>query len=210
VNTPVLATSRSGVQVFGIDQNGNVQTASYGGTGSNVKWVNIGGAASAENAKPAVVQYPGFRYGVFIRTADGRIMSKVQREEGKWPAEWQPVGSFIATGSPAAILDPVLGRMVVVARGADKQIYVAVETAQVSGVWGDWQLALGGVDSDTPAADPTVAPVTNGSGATWLIVFRNGTGLVRVYQRKLNATAQAQAAPVAAIPFNAFNLPAQK
>jgi hypothetical protein len=92
------------------------------------------------------------------------------------------VGTFTAAGPPAAILDPVLGRTAVVARGTDNEVYRVFETAPGSGVWGTWS-RLNPEVSDPAATDPTVTPIINSSGQTWLVVFRNANDATRAYER---------------------------
>jgi hypothetical protein len=118
---------------------------------------------------------------VFVRTADGRIVTKIQDITGPWPAEWQATGDFAAAGAPAAILDPVLGRTVVVVRGPDNQIYTLWETAAGSESWGRWEKVV--ATNDPAATEPTVAPVSNSNGDTFYIVFRSPNDRTRVYER---------------------------
>jgi hypothetical protein len=108
---------------------------------------------------------------------------KQQRLDRGWPAEWSMVGTFTAAGAPAAILDPDLGRIAVVARGADGQMYWALESGQATDVWREWQQLAPGTPDPT-ATDPTVAPLTLGTYETWAIVFRNTGNATRVYIRE--------------------------
>jgi hypothetical protein len=178
VGAPVVSAVSDGLQVFGVDSAGVVKTIRYASDGSVSAWTSLGG--SGATGAPAVVLYPGYRLRVFVRAADGTIVTKLQDATGgTWPAAWSPVGSMVAAGAPAAILDPVSGRTAVVIRGADDNIYRSFETGQGTGVFGAWAVAF---DFPDPAAtDPTVAPLTNVNGQTWIIVFRNINNASRVY-----------------------------
>ncbi|MGW4465964.1 hypothetical protein [Micromonospora sp. NPDC004704] len=178
VGTPVLAAVNGGVQVFGVDTTGAVKTIRYATDGAVSAWTSLGG--SGATGTPSVVLYPGYRLRVFVRAADGTIATKLQDATGgTWPATWTQVGTLAAAGAPAAILDPVLGRTAVVVRGTDDTIYRSFETAQGTGAFGEWAPVF---DFPDPAAtDPTVAPLTNVNGQTWIIVFRNLNNASRVY-----------------------------
>lgn len=182
---------QDGLRLFALDTSGNVKTAIYGTDGFLSAWTNLGGAGST--GTPAVVMAPGFRARVVVRAADGSLVTKAQDANLAFPAAWSPVGTFTAAGSPAAILDPILGRVAVVARGTDNEVYRSFETAQGSGVFGEWR-QLDPAVSDPAASDPTVAPVTNSSGQSWLVVFRNLNDANRVYVRQqlTPSTARAQ------------------
>ncbi|GII20416.1 hypothetical protein [Planosporangium mesophilum] len=191
---PAVAPSQTGLQLFARDTSGMLRTAGYEVSGSLSDWLNLG--ASGSTGAPSVVVYPGYRLRLFVRAADGSIATMIQDNGGAWPASWQSTGAFTAAGAPVAILDPVLGRTAVVARGTDNEIYVLWETGQDTSEWGTWGRALNPSDptfSDPAATDPTVAPVTNASGETWYIVFRNTNDTTRVYERKLSAPAAAAA-----------------
>ena len=157
----------------------------------------------------AAIVYPGYRVRVFVRSGDGTVQTKLQDVGGAWAADWEPVGSFAAAGAPAAILDPVLGRVTVVARGTDNEVYRAFETAQGSGAWNEW-LPVSTDFLDPAASDPTVTPITTSAGQTWVIVFRNANDAVRVYERRSVTGQQARAAKTAkaASEFVGHTLPA--
>jgi len=181
VGTVAVGAVQDGLRLFALDTSGNVKTAIYGTDGFLSAWTNLGGAGST--GTPAVVMAPGYRARVVVRAADGSLMTKTQDANLAFPAAWSPVGTFTAAGSPAAILDPVLNRVAVVARGADNEVYRSFETAQGSGVFGEWR-QLDPAISDPAASDPTVAPVTNSSGQSWMVVFRNLNDANRVYVRQ--------------------------
>jgi hypothetical protein len=208
---PTVAVSRNGLQLFGVNTGGALRTAEYTSGGTVSAWTTL--HASSTTGTPAVVVYPGFLTRVFVRTSDGAVVTKLQDSTGSWPASWQPTGTFSSVGSPAAILDPVLGRTAVVVRGTDNEVYVNWETAQASGAWGGWARAIRPTDptfSDPAVTDPSVAQVATSSGQTWIIVFRTINDETRVYQRESQSAgvASAQAATAGQADFTAHTLPA--
>lgn len=205
VGPVTVAPVQQGVQIFARDTAGAVRTALYANDGSLSAWTNLGGGGIVD--RPAAVVYPGYRLRVFARGGDGTVFSKLQNVGGTWPADWETVGSFTAAGAPAAILDPVQGRVAVVARGTDNEVYRVFETAQGSGVWGEWSRLNPDV-ADPAASDPTVAPITNSAGQIWVIVFRNANDATRVYERQLPTTALRAKASKAAPEFVGRTLPA--
>lgn len=206
VGPVVTAPVANGVQLFARDTAGAIRTALYATDGSISAWTSLGGAGITD--RPAVVVYPGSRLRVFVRTADGTVQTKLQETNGTWPADWTSVGTFTAAGAPAAILDPVLGRVAVVARNAaDNEVYRVFETGQGTGAWGDWEL-INQDTSDPAATDPTVAPFTNSSGQTWVIVYRNTNDATRVYDRKVPTLALRAKTATGAPGFTGHTLPA--
>ncbi|KJK47074.1 hypothetical protein UK23_21425 [Lentzea aerocolonigenes] len=177
--TPVLTTVRDGVQLFLRTTTGTITTATYRTDGSLSAWTDLGGDGTGA---PAVVLYPGYRLRVFARAADGTIVTKLQDTTGTFPQTWDTLGTFVSPGNPAAMIDPVSGLTVVIARAGDGIIHKAVETGQGSGVFKDWTFAQ--VDQPAPAAatDPTFATINNGSGQTTFFVYRtvNGTPIFAV------------------------------
>ena len=195
---------QQGVQLFARDTTGAIRTALYATDGSMSAWTTVGGTGIAD--RPAVVVYPGYRLRVFVRAGDGTVQTKLQDTTGGWPADWDTVGAFTVAGAPAAILDPVLGRLAVVARGTDGEVYRVFEAGQGTGTWGNWALVNPDV-SDPAATDPTVVPFTNGSGQSWLIVFRNANDATRVYQRQVPTAALQAKSATAAPAFAGHTLP---
>ena len=187
----------TGLRLFALTTTGTTKTATYTTGGALSGWTDLGAAGST--GTPAAVVYPGFQARVFVRAADGSVLTLMQDAGGAWPAQWQSTGAFPAAGSPAAVLD-VSGRTAVVVRGADSEIYVLFETAQGSGAWGNW-VRTSPDFSDPAATDPTVAPFTNSSGQTWLIAFRNVNDSTRLHTRQLPAVGVARAARVGAPAF---------
>ncbi|RSM46767.1 hypothetical protein DMB66_49225 [Actinoplanes sp. ATCC 53533] len=174
VGTPTVVALRDSLRIFAITTAGTMLTATYeDGTMSST--VNLGG--SGLNGNVSAVVYPGYWVRVFSRGADGVIVSKAQKDDGTWPAEWSPVGDFAAAGPPSAVLDPVRGRTGVVARGADDQIHAVFETGQLSGEWGSWQT----IASRPIVTDPTAFSWTGSGGQTWGYVVRDNNSQPLLY-----------------------------
>jgi hypothetical protein len=197
-DAPTVVANRTGLQLFALTTTGTLRTASYDSSGTVSSWSSL--STAGMTAIPAVVLYPGFRARVFVRAADGRIATKLQNADGTWPAAMPVTGAFVSAGSPVAILDPVLGRTAVIARGTDNEIYRLWETAPGSDAWGQWTKAIS--VPDPAAVDPNVAPITTSGGQTWYVVFRNANGATRVYERALLGGAAAAGAGSAANPPN--------
>jgi len=172
---------RDGLQVFGLNAAGALRTIEYYNDGALSPWADLGG--SGLSGQPAVVVRPGYVLQVFARAADGAIVTKLANADGSWPADYQQVGTFVAAGAPAAIMDPALGRLAVVVRGTDNEIYHVWETQTGSNTWGDWTKTIAATDPS--ATDPSVAPYLNSNGQSWMITFRNVNGAVRFYDRQL-------------------------
>jgi hypothetical protein len=180
---PVVAVPvAQGQQLFARDRSGAVRTVLYANDGATGAWTDLGGTGVTD--RPAVVAYPGSRLRVFVRAADGTIQTKAQDSTGAWPADWETIGTVAAAGAPAAILDPVLGRTAVVVRGTDNELYRVFETAAGSNTWGGWS-RVNPDTTDQVATDPTIVPLRNGSGQTWVIVFRTVNDATRVYTREI-------------------------
>ncbi|MFY1672498.1 hypothetical protein ACN27G_21430 [Plantactinospora sp. WMMB334] len=175
---PVAAAPVSGgVQIFARDTAGQLRTMRYA-AGAVTGCAAIGD--STITGIPAVVTYPGNRLRVVARAVDGTVVTMMQDSGGNFPATWTPVGDFSADGPPGALIDPVSGKIQVVARGSDGGVYGTGELTQGSGTWTDWT-RLTFVD-EVAATDPTVFTFTGFSGPTWAFVFRNGDNQTRVYQ----------------------------
>jgi hypothetical protein len=118
---------------------------------------------------------------------------------GGWPSTWDTLGAdLVAAGPPAAILDPISGRAVVVARDTENRIRFATETAPGSGAFGRWQDLGGDGAAAAGLSDPTVVEVANTTGPSWSVVFRDLTDQARVYTRRpeLSLRATGGAAPL--------------
>jgi hypothetical protein len=199
--TPVVAATRTGVRLFIRTVSGTVKTAEYVDSSLSA-WVDLGGSSTTA---PAVVVYPGFRIRLFAQQADGTMATMYQDASGVFPADWTPVGTAVLTGAPAAILDPVIGRTAVVARDRSGTVLVSWETTQGSGVFGDWSQAIPDV-FEAAYTDPAIVPLTNSTGQTWVILFRNVDSVTRIYQRGTVSGLGLTAVPQAS--FTAHALPA--
>ncbi|WP_410819611.1 hypothetical protein [Micromonospora sp. 050-3] len=171
----------TGLRIIGTTAAGSVKTAVYTNDGSLSGWVDLGGTVTGA---PAALVYPGYRTAIFARAVDGSVVVKQQNLSGVWSSSWNGIGTQIAAGPPAVILDPVLGRTAVVARGSDNEIYRVFETSPGSGAWGDWA-RVNPDHSDQAATDPTVSPIINSGGNGWMIVYRNVNDATRVYERQV-------------------------
>lgn len=176
--TPVAAATRTGVRLFIRNTSGALLTAEYV-DGAVSGWTNLGGTGTT---KPAAVVYPGYRTRVFAQQADGTVSTLYQNDDGTFPTAWTSLGTRILTGSPAAILDPVLFRTAVVARDPDGNVMVSWETNQGTGVFGAWTPAIPDA-FELAYSDPTIVPMTNSAGQTWSILFQNNNHNVLVFQR---------------------------
>ncbi|WAL63542.1 hypothetical protein ORV05_21305 [Amycolatopsis cynarae] len=181
-STLSVAQVRDGLRVFGVDGAGAIKTVEYYNDGSVSPWTDLGG--SGLSGRPAVVVRPGYLLQVFARAADGTIVAKLANSDGSWPADYQSLGGFTSAGAPAAIMDPALGRLAVVVRGSDNEIYHVWETVTGSNTWGSWTKTIGATDPS--ATDPTTSPYTNSNGQSWMITFRNVNGATRFYERQLS------------------------
>ncbi|MEU8238870.1 tachylectin-related carbohydrate-binding protein [Actinoplanes missouriensis] len=176
----VVAGADRSATLFARQAGGGLRTATYA-NGTLSSWFVLG-AGPDTSANPAVVVLPGRKLRVFATDANGEIVSQQQDASGAFPGYWSPVG-FTAKGAPAAVLDPALGRMAVVARGVDNEIYRVFETGPGDGTWGAWQRINPDV-SDPAQTDPVVAEFTGSTGQSWMIVFRNQNDVTRVYTRQ--------------------------
>ncbi|MEO6086134.1 MAG: hypothetical protein ABIQ18_23790 [Umezawaea sp.] len=179
-----VVTVRDGLRVFGLDGTGTVKTVLYYNDGSLSPWTELGGAGSS--GAPAVIVRPGYQLQVFVRGAAGTITTKVQDAGGTWPGDWTEVGTatVAAAGAPAAVLDPALGRIAVVYRGTDNEMYRIWETSNGSNTWGEWAWFIDGL-SDPSATDPTLMPFYNGTSDVWLMTFRSPNGTPRFVDRQI-------------------------
>ncbi|MEU8126999.1 hypothetical protein AB0B68_07270 [Micromonospora sp. NPDC049049] len=202
----------AGVRLVATTMTGTIKTALYSTDGTLSAWVDLGGNVTGV---PAAFINQGYRTAVVARAADGSLIMKKQELGGAWPATWQTVGTFTAAGSPAAILDPALGRIAVVARGPDNEMYRVYETEQGSSTFGEW-LRLYENPSDptaaTAATDPTIAPIQNSGGTGFVVVYRNRNNTTIALDRRFAAPggmAAAKASP-SAVSFTAHLIPTPK
>ncbi|MEV6304304.1 tachylectin-related carbohydrate-binding protein [Actinoplanes sp. NPDC051861] len=171
-------------------------------------WAPLGGITPT--GPLAVITLPGRILRLFARTADGQILTQIQQSAGGgFNAVWKPVGTFAAAGPPAAVLDPELGRIAVVARGPDNAIYRVFETAQATGAWGGWERI--DTQGDPAATEPTVAEFTGTDGQqSWLIVYRNQNDSTKVYTRQAPPDAAARGTAEAVPGFTRHTLAAPR
>ncbi|ONI85492.1 hypothetical protein ALI22I_27215 [Saccharothrix sp. ALI-22-I] len=174
---------RDGVRVFGLDGAGAVKSVLFYNDGSLSPWTDLGGAGSS--GTPAVVVRPGYQLQVFVRGAAGSIVTKLQDAGGTWPGGWTEVGTpaVAPAGAPAAVLDPGVGRVAVMFRGTDNEIYRVWETEIGANTWGTWGTFIEGL-SDPSATDPSVLPYYNGTSDTWVLTFRSPNGTPRWVDRQ--------------------------
>ncbi|MFF5055017.1 hypothetical protein ACFY1S_17725 [Micromonospora sp. NPDC000663] len=200
----------TGVRLVATTATGTIKTAVYSTDGSLTGWTDLGGNVTGV---PAAFLNQGYRTAVVARAADGSVVMKKQDLGGGWPATWQTVGTFTAAGSPAAILDPALGRIAVVARGPDNEMYRVYETEQSSGTWGEWLRLYenpGDPTAATAATDPTIAPIQNSGGPGFVVVYRNRNNTTIALDRRFAAPAGMTTARVkpSAVSFTAHLWPA--
>ncbi|TDB79096.1 hypothetical protein [Micromonospora sp. KC721] len=166
---------------------GTVKTATYFPDGALSSWTDLAGDVTGT---PAVVSGLGGRTRIVVRAADGSIRTKVEVSSTSWSTDWERIGDFTAAGSPAVVLDPVLTRTAVVARGHDNEMYVVFETNAGSNTWGQWKTLNPNPDvaSDNAATDPAIATISIGTapGQAFIVVFRNQNGGFRIYRRELS------------------------
>ncbi|WP_088984182.1 hypothetical protein [Micromonospora echinospora] len=196
-----VARIDSGLRMAATTDDGVLHTAVYYPDGTLSDFTDLGGNVTGSTS---MIVYPGYRTRVVGRSTDGSVVTKLQNLDGTWPSGWDTVGTLTAVGTPAAILDPVLGRTAIVVRGVDNEVYRVFETAQGSGAWGDWARVNPDV-SDPAVTDPTVAPFAGANGQSWMIVFRNANDATRVYERQVVPTGLRTATPAA--EFTAHTLP---
>jgi len=167
--TPVTSVGRDGaINIFARDEKGAVQTAVYK-AGSLSAWSSLGG--DGFNGDLSVVVHPGPLVRVFARAADGTVKTQRADAAGRFPGVWSPVGTTPIEGSPAAVIDPQSGQVVVMARGADQFLYRADETGLATGQFKDWALV-----EENPTAvlgDPAPLSFTTARGAFALFAIRN-------------------------------------
>ena len=171
---PVAVTVAGGTRIFARDTDGHLHTALYAKL-ALTGCTTVGDALIAGN--PSVVVYPGSRLRVFATTADQALITIGQTVDGAFEPSWTTVQASGVAGPPAAVLDPVSGKITVVARGTDSAIWGATETLQGSVAFGEWR-AISGADAST---DVTMVPFTGSGGASFLFTYRDQNNVQRVY-----------------------------
>ncbi|MDG9678128.1 hypothetical protein [Micromonospora sp. DH14] len=208
--TAVKLDAATGARLVATSSTGTIKTAVYSADGILSAWTDLGGNVTG---LPGAFVGQGWRTGVVARAADGSVVMKKQNFDLSWPSAWQTVGTFVSAGSPTAIVDPVLGRIVVAARGPDNEMYRVYEAEQESGTWGEWRRLV--IDTDIPprdttgVTDPVIAPVQTSSGPGFVTVYRNRNGSTTAVTRELegSAASAAKAGP-SAVSFDAHVLTA--
>ena len=168
--SPVSVRTATGVRIFALNTTGALLTATFT-AGSLSDWASLGGTGLT--GTPSVVVSPDTMEPIFVRTANGRVVTKKQQTDGSFPADWTPLGDFKIQGSPSAVLNARPGQLAVTARGADDLIYFAYETAPGSGEFGDWTLIADPQEhpETIAAGDPTAFAYDVPSGASFGITF---------------------------------------
>jgi len=170
--TPVSVVTRTGVRIFALNTAGALQTATFD-AGTLSDWSSLGGTGL--NGTPSVVVSPGYIASIFVRSADGRVVTKKQNIDGTFPADWAPIGDFKIVGSPSAVMNVHPGRIAVAARGVDNLIYLAYETAEASGQFGDWVVISDPENhpESIAASDPTTFAYDVPSGSSFGLAFQS-------------------------------------
>ncbi|MFU8851228.1 tachylectin-related carbohydrate-binding protein [Micromonospora sp. SL1-18] len=192
-NPVVQAGTNGSATIFAIDSSGAVLTATYQNRALTTGFTALNGTGFT--GTPAVVVMPGHRAMVFARHTDGTIKKLYQNSDGTWPGTWSTVGTGAITpaGTPSVILDPNLGRILVVTRTADNAIYHSWETGQGTGVWGDWNIV--GAAGTFPV-DPTAFTFQNSNGTQVAFVSRTINGTVTPFTTQgINGLARGITAP---------------
>lgn len=163
---PVAATVAGGTRIFARDTDGNLHTALYAG----LALTGCGPVGDAViEGSPSVIVYPGSRLRVFATTPDKQIVTIGQDVNGVFDATWAAVPMTGVAGAPAAVLDPVTGRITVAARNEDGSIWATTETVQGGNTYGQER----SIGSQNARTDVTVVPYTSGSGASYLFTYRD-------------------------------------
>ncbi|WP_395969866.1 hypothetical protein [Actinomadura sp. 1N219] len=173
---PLAVPVAGGLKLFFLDASGTWRTALYVG-GIVSSCAVLSGPGFSGNA--SVVTYPGSRLRIFVRGADGHVLTKTQDGSGAFPQEWDQVGDLVAAGSPSALISPRSGKTEVVVRGADGRIHSTGETVQGTGEWRAWADAQ--PDASVPATDPTAFQYVGPNGPTWSYIFRTINQEMRLY-----------------------------
>jgi hypothetical protein len=173
--TPVVVQTRIGARIFALDNTGKLTTAALENN-SLSDWTSLGGTGFT--TIPTVVVNPGYTSSVFIRSADGTVVTKKQNADNTFPADWTPLPALPIVGSPSAVMDEYPGRIAVSARGTDNLIYLSYELAQNTGEFSDW-FAVSDVEQpeSLSASDPTAFAYDVPSGPSFGIAFQSTADL---------------------------------
>jgi hypothetical protein len=195
------------VALFAADATGALFAAVYADGALTKPWTALGG--SGFTGRPSAVLMPGYLLRLYARGADGAIVTQVSDAAGTFPGTWQPVGdnTLAGTGTPSAVLNTASGRLVVFSRTTDNQVAFAQETAQGSGVYGDWSLAT--TSARQALSEPTAFMYQSGTGkAQAAFVVRDENSVATVWTME-NATSLNAAAATSkrSAPFERHPLP---
>jgi hypothetical protein len=109
------------------------------------------------------------------------VVTQMSDAAGGYPGVWQPVGdaSFVGTGTPAAVLDPVTDRIMVLSRAMDSSVIFTRETGPGTLQWGATQ---DGSQQLPVASDPTpLVYQVSGGNATISYAVHMPSGVVSVW-----------------------------
>ncbi|WP_305783070.1 RICIN domain-containing protein [Symbioplanes lichenis] len=204
VGEPALATVRDGIRVFALNSAGAVQTALYK-NGALGDFTSLGG--SGFTGTPAAVAVTGYWTRVVVRDATGTLQYKAEHTDGTFDADWTPLGTFVAAGSPDLVMDPVTGALAIVARGEDTYVHSLFETSASSNVWTEGAPVMRPV-----VTDPTIVTYTATGGANWGYTVRDENLVPYLYTKNeagagLAARAAAKAAPTSGFTGHALPKP---
>jgi hypothetical protein len=169
VGMPTIAPLEGGVRIFGLNAAGELRTATFiDNTLSD--WTSIGGTGL--NGTVAVVTMPGWQSRLFVRAADGSIVTKQQLDDGAFETTWATIGGFASAGAPAALMHERSGRIVVMARNAEGFVRYVAEREAGTGEWGTWSN-----DAYQSSVDPTALTYTSSGAIRSAFVYRAGQEL---------------------------------
>ena len=170
IGTPVTAPASSGVQVFALNSERQMFTATLSNTNVLSTWTNLGGVNM--EGTPAVATLPGNRRIVFANTMSGTIVYRKQEADLTWVSDWTPIEGLTAVGNPTAAVQPYAGTVTVASRDNTGHLYYAAETAKDSGIIGAWQnITTPDEPLSETASDPTLFTYDVPSGKSFGIAF---------------------------------------
>jgi hypothetical protein len=176
--TAIALTDRT-VALLATDANGVVTGARYRDGALVSPWAALG--AGGLVGAPSAVIMPGPLVRVFARATDGRVVTQISDAAGAYPGVWQPVGdaAFVGTGTPAAVLDPVTDRIMVLSRATDGSVIFTRETGPGTVQWGATQ---DGSQQQPVASDPTpLVYQVSGGNATISYAVHMPSGVVSLW-----------------------------
>jgi len=166
----LVAGEDGSADIFGIDKNGKIRTA-HVKDGLLGAWSELGG--DGFSGSMSIVVHPGTYLRVIARDKNGKMVTQKADVAGKFSGSWTPVGDKVFDGSPAAVLDPKSGKVIVVARANDNFLYRADESSIGAGTFQDWRLLEKDTSPTPVVTDPTGLTVSSSSGMYSIFVARN-------------------------------------